>query len=162
MKKVLGILFVMVIMAVSALAAPSDLEIVPVFYLEIVPVFLRIPEFVKLSVAPGDDGRFELFFDPAYPDVTVQDTVKLLAKANINYTVEVSSVNPVSGYESWAKLVNISIDTLATGFGTPGVVTFNTTATINWMMSVIDTLYLGPIPSATHIADVVFTISAML
>jgi len=149
MKKVLGILFVMVIMAVSALAAPSDLEIVP--------VFLRIPEFVKLSVAPGDDGKFELFFDPAYPDVTVQDTVKLLAEANINYTVEVSSVNPVSGYESWANLVNISIDTLATGFGTPGVVTFNTTATIN----VIDTLYLGPIPSATHIADVVFTISAM-
>lgn len=147
MKKVLGILFVMVIMAVSMLAASDSVT---------VPVYLNVPEFVRLSVAPGDDGQFNLAFDLLNPDASVQDTVALLAEANVAYIVN-SSVSEVAGYESWASLVNVSIDTLVSGFGSAGVVTFDTTATIN----VIDNLNLGTLTTTTKIADVIFTISSL-
>lgn len=148
MKKVLGILFVMVIMAVSMLAQVTDSATVP--------VYLNVPEFVRLSVAPGDDGQFNLVFDLLNPDATVQDTVALLAEANVSYGVA-SSVSEVTGYESWASLVNVSIDTSVIGFGSAGVVTFDTTATIN----VIDNLNLGTLTTNTKIADVIFTISSL-
>ncbi|WP_158526177.1 hypothetical protein, partial [Petrotoga sp. 9PW.55.5.1] len=143
-----GILFVMVIMAVSMLAQVTDSATVP--------VYLNVPEFVRLSVAPGDDGQFNLVFDLLNPDATVQDTVALLAEANVSYGVA-SSVSEVTGYESWASLVNVSIDTSVIGFGSAGVVTFDTTATIN----VIDNLNLGTLTTNTKIADVIFTISSL-
>ncbi|RAO98503.1 hypothetical protein PW5551_09590 [Petrotoga sp. 9PW.55.5.1] len=135
-------------MAVSMLAQVTDSATVP--------VYLNVPEFVRLSVAPGDDGQFNLVFDLLNPDATVQDTVALLAEANVSYGVA-SSVSEVTGYESWASLVNVSIDTSVIGFGSAGVVTFDTTATIN----VIDNLNLGTLTTNTKIADVIFTISSL-
>jgi len=152
MKKVLGILFVMVIMAVSALAAPSDLEIVP--------VYLNVPPFVRLSVDPSDpDGQFNLSFDPANSNLWLGDTVTLLAEANVSYTVS-SSVVPVAGYDNWVSLVMVVIDPSVSELGHPGSVTFDTTASM-YLGSMLNFPEWGAIPLPTHIADVVFTISAI-
>ncbi|HPZ75179.1 MAG TPA: hypothetical protein PK723_05155 [Candidatus Pacearchaeota archaeon] len=148
MKKVLGILFVMVIMAVSALAVVTDSATVP--------VFLDFPEFVRLSVAPGDDGQFNLgFFSD--PQVSLKgDIVKLLAEANVGYGVT-SLVTPVPGYENWANSLVVMIDYLTPGFGQPGSVIFNAGISIP---STINILELGAVGDETHIADVTFTISS--
>ncbi|PNR92587.1 hypothetical protein [Petrotoga sp. 9PWA.NaAc.5.4] len=146
MKKILGIVVLMIVMAVSALAISDTAT---------VPVYLNVPAFVRLSVNDSD-GQFDLVFNPATPASTVADTVALLAEANVNYSIN-HSVTPVSGFESWANLVNISIDTSVSGYGTPGNVTFNTTASIN----VLNNLSLGTVPAGTKIADVVFTISSL-
>ncbi|WP_158526186.1 hypothetical protein, partial [Petrotoga sp. 9PW.55.5.1] len=144
-----GILFVMVIMAVSMLAASDSVT---------VPVYLNVPEFVRLSVAPGDDGQFNLAFDLLNPDASVQDTVALLAEANVAYIVT-SSVTEVAGYGAWVdpNVFSVSIDNSVSGFGAAGSVTFNTTATIN----VLDNLNLGSVADGTKIADVTFTISSL-
>ena len=146
MKKILGIVVLMMVMAVSALAVSDTAT---------VPVYLNVPAFVRLSVNDSD-GQFDLVFNPATPASTVEDTVALLAEANVNYSID-STVTAVSGFESWANLVSISIDTSVSGFGTPGNVTFNTTAYIN----VVDNLDLGTVSANTKIADVVFTISSL-
>ncbi|HOK16208.1 MAG TPA: hypothetical protein PKZ30_03515 [Defluviitoga tunisiensis] len=147
MKKILGIVVLMMVMTVSALAVSDSAT---------VPVYLNVPEFVRLSVDENDDGEFNLVFDPADPESTVEDTVALLAEANVSYTVS-SIVNLVRGYADWANLINVTIDKSVTGFGLPGEVSFNATAYIN----VIDHLNLGTVPADTHIADVVFTISSI-
>ncbi|HOL87246.1 MAG TPA: hypothetical protein PLK32_07825, partial [Defluviitoga tunisiensis] len=113
------------------------------------------PEFVRLSVDENDDGEFNLVFDPADPESTVEDTVALLAEANVSYTVS-SIVNLVRGYADWANLINVTISS-ASGFGAPGTVTFDTTATLD----VFGNINLGTVPADTHIADVVFTISSI-
>jgi len=153
MKKVLGLAVLMMVMlvSVSGLAqATSDSTTTTV------PVFLNVPAFVRLTLNDADN-QFNLEFDPAYPYSTVEDTVALLAEANVNYTVT-SSVAPVSGYEDWAELLQITPNTDNPFNGAPGSTTFNTTATIN----VIDNLDLGTVPPDTKIADVTFTISASL
>lgn len=146
MKRFLGICAILVVLAVSVLAV-SDAETVP--------VYLNVPAFVRITIN-DIDGEFNLVFDPANPEGTVEDTVALLAEANVNYTVS-SAVNPVTSYTDWANLIEITIDTGTTGFGLPGSVTFNTTATLN----VIDNLDLGTVTAGTKIADVVFTISSL-
>jgi len=146
MKRILGILSVLLVLAVSVLAVTDT---------ETVPVYLEVPAFVRITV-DDVDGVFNLVFDPADPESTVEDTVALLAEANVNYTVS-SFVNPVTGHTDWANLIQVTIDTGTTGFGLPGSVTFDTTATLN----VIDNLDLGTVPADTHIADVVFTISSI-
>jgi len=146
MKKILGIVVLMMVMTVSALAVSDSAT---------VPVYLNVPEFVRLSVDENDDGEFNLVFDPADPESTVEDTVALLAEANVSYTVS-SIVNLVRGYADWANLINVTISS-ASGFGAPGTVTFDTTATLD----VFGNINLGTVPADTHIADVVFTISSI-
>lgn len=146
MKRILGILSVLLVLAVSVLAVTDT---------ETVPVYLEVPAFVRITVDDAD-GAFNLVFDPADPESTVEDTVALLAEANVNYTVS-SFVNPVTGHTDWANLIQVTIDTGTTGFGLPGSVTFDTTATLN----VIDNLDLGTVTAGTKIADVVFTISSL-
>jgi len=146
MKKILGIVVLMMVMTVSALAVSDSAT---------VPVYLNVPEFVRLSVDENDDGEFNLVFDPADPESTVEDTVALLAEANVSYTVS-SIVKLVRGYADWANLINVTISS-ASGFGAPGTVTFDTTATLD----VFGNINLGTVPADTHIADVVFTISSI-
>ncbi len=146
MKRILGILSVLLVLAVSVLAVTDT---------ETVPVYLEVPAFVRITV-DDVDGVFNLVFDPADPESTVEDTVALLAEANVSYTVS-SIVNPVTGYTDWANLINVTIDDSVSGFGLPGEVSFNATAYIN----VIDHLSYGTVPADTHIADVVFTISSI-
>ncbi len=146
MKRILGILSVLLVLAVSVLAVTDT---------ETVPVYLEVPAFVRITV-DDVDGVFNLVFDPADPESTVEDTVALLAEANVSYTVS-SIVNPVTDYTDWANLINVTIDDSVTGFGLPGEVSFNATAYIN----VIDHLSYGTVPANTHIADVVFTISSI-
>jgi hypothetical protein len=146
MKRFLGICAILVVLAVSVLAVTDT---------ETVPVYLNVPAFVRITIN-ASDGQFDLVFDPANPESTVEDTVALLAEANVNYTVS-SFVNPVTGHTDWANLIQVTIDTGTTGFGLPGSVTFDTTATLN----VIDNLDLGTVTAGTKIADVVFTISSL-
>jgi len=146
MKRFLGICAILVVLAVSVLAVTDT---------ETVPVYLNVPAFVRITINDSD-GQFDLVFDPANPESTVEDTVALLAEANVNYTVS-SFVNPVTGHTDWANLIQVTIDTGTTGFGLPGSVTFDTTATLN----VIDNLDLGTVTAGTKIADVVFTISSI-
>jgi hypothetical protein len=146
MKRFLGICAILVVLAVSVLAVTDT---------ETVPVYLNVPAFVRITINDSD-GQFDLVFDPANPESTVEDTVALLAEANVNYTVS-SFVNPVTGHTDWANLIQVTIDTGTTGFGLPGSVTFDTTATLN----VIDNLDLGTVTAGTKIADVVFTISSL-
>lgn len=146
MKKILGILSVLLVLAVSVLAVADT---------ETVPVYLEVPAFVRITVN-DHDRAFNLVFDPADPESTVEDTVALLAEANVNYTVT-SSITAETAYSNWANLINVTIDNSVTGFGLPGEVSFNATAYIN----VIDHLSYGTVPANTHIADVVFTISSI-
>jgi len=146
MKKILGILSVLLVLAVSVLAVADT---------ETVPVYLNVPAFVRITVDDAD-GAFNLVFDPANPESTVEDTVALLAEANVNYDVDFSLL-PVQSYSNWASLISVTIDDSVSGFGLPGEVSFNATAYIN----VIDHLSYGTVPANTHIADVVFTISSI-
>lgn len=152
MKKVLGIVVLMMVMAVSALAATDTAT---------VPVYLNIPEFVRLSVAPGDDGQFDLAFDPSNPDATVQDTVSLLAEANVNYDVELTSINPVGNYDDLANLITVSLDTtIDSNFGNPGNANLSATAVFDTQgyFELANPVVLN---QSTHIADVIFTISSL-
>ena len=146
MKKILGILSVLLVLAVSVLAVADT---------ETVPVYLEVPAFVRITVDEVD-GAFNLVFDPADPESTVEDTVALLAEANVNYRVD-TAVQTFTAYSNWASLISVTIDDSVTGFGLPGEVSFNATAYIN----VIDHLSYGTVPADTHIADVVFTISSI-
>ncbi len=150
MKRILGILSVLLVLAVSVLAVTDT---------ETVPVYLEVPAFVRITVVVPEDGVFNLVFDPAHPESTVEDKVALLAEANVSYTVS-SIVNPVAGYTDWANLINVTINLFgssASGFGAPGTVTFDTIATLD----VSGNINLGTVPANTHIADVVFTISSI-
>jgi hypothetical protein len=121
-----------------------------------VPVYLNVPEFVRLSVdSSSPDSQFDLVFDPANP-ANPTDTVKLLAEANVNYNVS-SSISPVTGYEDWAGLLKIAIDSEAEGFGGAGNVVFDVSATLD----VLGNLNLGALPTNTKIADVTFTIASI-
>ena len=146
MKRILGILSVLLVLAVSVLAVADR---------ETVPVYLEVPAFVRITVVDEVDGAFNLVFDPADPESTVEDTVALLAEANVNYRVD-TAVQTFTAYSNWASLISVTIDDSVTGFGLPGEVSFNATAYIN----VIDHLSYGTVPADTHIADVVFTISS--
>lgn len=146
MKRILGILSVLLVLAVSVLAVADT---------ETVPVYLEVPAFVRITVDEVD-GAFNLVFDPADPESTVEDTVALLAEANVNYRVD-TAVQTFTAYSNWASLISVTIDDSVTGFGLPGEVSFNATAYIN----VIDHLSYGTVPANTHIADVVFTISSI-
>lgn len=146
MKRILGILSVLLVLAVSVLAVADT---------ETVPVYLEVPAFVRITVDEVD-GAFNLVFDPADPESTVEDTVALLAEANVNYRVD-TAVQTFTAYSNWASLISVTIDDSVTGFGLPGEVSFNATAYIN----VIDHLSYGTVPADTHIADVVFTISSI-
>ncbi len=137
---------VLLVLAVSVLAVADT---------ETVPVYLEVPAFVRITVDEVD-GAFNLVFDPADPESTVEDTVALLAEANVNYDVDFSLL-PVQSYSNWASLISVTIDDSVSGFGLPGEVSFNATAYIN----VIDHLSYGTVPANTHIADVVFTISSI-
>lgn len=147
MKRILGILSVLLVLAVSVLVVADT---------ETVPVYLEVPAFVRITVVDEVDGAFNLVFDPAHPESTVEDTVALLAEANVNYDVDFSLL-PVESYSNWASLISVTIDDSVSGFGLPGEVSFNATAYIN----VIDHLSYGTVPANTHIADVVFTISSI-
>ncbi len=152
MKKVLGILFVMVIMAVSALAATDTAT---------VPVYLNVPEFVRLSVDENDDGRFDLYVDPAGPDLTVEDTVSLLAEANVYYDVVVEGINAVDSYDDLANLITVTLDkTVEDNFGNPGNAYLSATAVFDTQgyFELANPVVLN---QSTHIADVIFTISSL-
>ena len=149
MKRILGILSVLLVLAVSVLAVADT---------ETVPVYLEVPAFVRITVDEVD-GAFNLVFDPADPESTVEDTVALLAEANVNYDVDFSLL-PVQSYSNWASLISVTIDDSVSGFGLPGEVSFNATAYIN-VIDLIDHLSYGTVPANTHIADVVFTISSI-
>ena len=129
MKRILGILSVLLVLAVSVLAVTDT---------ETVPVYLEVPAFVRITV----DGAFNLVFDPADPESTVGDTVALLAEANVNYRVD-TDVQAFTAYSNWASLISVTIDDSVTGFGLPGEVSFNATAYIN----VIDHLSYGTVPA---------------
>jgi len=148
MKKILGlaVLMMVMLMSISGLAAEDT---------EIIPVYLNVPAFVRLSVASGDDGQFNLEFDIDDPDATISDTVALLAEANVSYNVT-SSVAPVSGYEDWEGLLHITPNDDNLFSGDAGNTVINATATIN----VIDNLNLGTLTPSTQIANVTFTISS--
>jgi len=146
MKRILGILSVLLVLAVSVLAVTDT---------ETVPVYLNVPAFVRITVNESDRA-FNLVFNPANPESTVEDTVALLAEANVNYTVT-SSITAETAYSNWVSLINVTIDNSVTGYGQPGKVRFKATAYIN----VIDHLSYGTVPANTHIADVVFTISSL-
>lgn len=148
MKRILGILSVLLVLAVSVLVVADT---------ETVPVYLNVPAFVRITVDEDEvDGAFNLVFDPANPESTVEDTVALLAEANVNYRVD-TAVQAFTAYSNWASLISVTIDDSVSGFGLPGEVSFNATAYIN----VIDHLSYGTVPADTHIADVVFTISSI-
>lgn len=152
MKKILGIVVLMMVMTVSALAVSDSAT---------VPVYLNIPEFVRLSVAPGDDGQFDLAFDPSNPDATVQDTVSLLAEANVNYDVEFDGINPVGNYDDLANLITVSLDTtIDSNFGNPGNANLSATAVFDTQgyFELANPVVLN---QSTHIADVIFTISSL-
>lgn len=146
MKRFLGICAILVVLAVSVLAVTDT---------ETVPVYLNVPAFVRITINDSD-GQFDLVFDPANPESTVEDTVALLAEANVNYRVD-TAVQAFTAYSNWASLISVTIDDSVSGFGLPGEVSFNATAYIN----VIDHLSYGTVPANTHIADVVFTISSI-
>jgi len=146
MKRFLGICAILVVLAVSVLAVTDT---------ETVPVYLNVPAFVRITINDSD-GQFDLVFDPANPESTVEDTVALLAEANVNYDVDFSLL-PVQSYSNWASLISVTIDDSVSGFGLPGEVSFNATAYIN----VIDHLSYGTVTAGTKIADVVFTISSL-
>lgn len=148
MKKVLSMVVLTMILAVSVLAATSNVT---------VPVYLNVPEFVRITI-DDIDGEFNLVFDPADPESTVEDTVALLAEANVYYNVT-SEVEAVTDYTDWVNLIQVTIDNTVSGFGAPGKVTFNTTAKITGE-DIIENLHLGTL-SNTKIADVVFTISSL-
>ena len=150
MKRILGILSVLLVLAVSVLAVTDT---------ETVPVYLNVPAFVRITVNESDRA-FNLVFNPANPESTVEDTVALLAEANVNYTVT-SSITAVQTYSDWASLINVTIDNSVTDFGQPGKVIFNTTAFFEVMDYLNSHLDLGTLDSGTHIADVVFTISSL-
>ncbi|WP_146050391.1 hypothetical protein [Petrotoga halophila] len=121
-----------------------------------VPVYLNVPEFVRLSVdSSSPDSQFDLVFNPATP-ANPSDTVKLLAEANVSYNVN-HSVTPVTGYSSWANKLQIAIDTSVSGFGGAGNVVFDVTATLD----VLGNLNLGSLTTNTKIADVTFTITSL-
>jgi len=148
MKKFLGLMVLMMVMliSVSGLAQVSDTEVV-------VPVFLNVPQFVRLSVAdPEADNAFNLVFDPTSPDAVISDTVQLLAEANVNYSIS-SEKEALAGYENWVELLNVTINNTVLGFGAPGSVTFDTTVTID-VINNLDTA----LPVNTQIANVTFTI----
>ncbi|MGY4687859.1 hypothetical protein [Petrotoga sp. DB-2] len=150
MKKVLVLVVLMMVMlvSISGLAQVSDSVDVP--------VYLNVPQFVRLSVDPtSPDSQFDLVFDPANP-ANPSDTVKLLAEANVSYNVTASQPAPVIGYEDWANLLQISIDSSVAGYGAAGNVVFDVTATLD----VLGNLNLGALTTTTKIADVTFTISA--
>ncbi|PNS01384.1 hypothetical protein X927_00830 [Petrotoga mexicana DSM 14811] len=150
MKKVLGLVVLMMVMlmSVSGLAQVSDTVNVP--------VFLNVPAFVRLSVDSSSiDSQFDLVFDPANP-ANPSDTVKLLAEANVSYNVT-SSVTAMAGYSIWSNLLQITIDTAAAGFGGAGNVVFDVTATLD----VLGNLNLGSLTPSTKIADVTFTIASI-
>ncbi len=147
MKKVLSMVVLMMILAVSVFAVTSDVT---------VPVYLNVPEFVRISTHPDDDGQFDLVFDPLYPDVEVQDTVTLVVEANVAYTLS-SSVTYAAGQSHWGSLIQVTLpDPQTTPYKT-GKNNFVVTAKIN----VIDHLMYGKVDPATKIADVVFTISSL-
>ena len=151
MKRILGILSVLLVLAVSVLAVADT---------ETVPVYLNVPAFVRITVDDAD-GAFNLVFDPANPESTVEDTVALLAEANVNYRVD-TAVQAFTAYSNWASLISVTIDDSVSGFGLPGKVSFNASADINVAdINVIDYLSYGTVPANTHIADVVFTISSI-
>ena len=151
MKKILGILSVLLVLAVSVLAVADT---------ETVPVYLEVPAFVRITVNEEVDGAFNLVFDPADPESTVEDTVALLAEANVNYDVDYSLL-PVQSYSNWANLISVTIDKSVSGFGQPGEVSFNATAYIN-VIDLIDHLSYVTVTAGTKIADVVFTISSSI
>ncbi|MDY6894860.1 MAG: hypothetical protein SVO01_05525 [Thermotogota bacterium] len=142
----MAVLMMVMLMSVSGLAA-SDTEIIE--------VYLNVPQFVRLSVASGD-GQFDLDFDIDNPDAVISDTVELLAEANVDYEVT-SSVTPVTDYEEWAGLLEITPNESSPFSGSEGNTVFDATATIN----VIDNLDLGALTTNTKIADVTFTISSL-
>jgi len=149
MKKVLGMAVLMMVMliSVSGLAVSDTVD---------VPVYLNVDPFVRLSVASGDDGQFDLDFDIDDPDAEISDTVELLAEANVDYEVT-SSVSPVTNYEEWAGLLEITPNESSPFNGDAGNTVINAIATIN----VIDNLNLGALTTNTKIADVTFTISSL-
>jgi len=89
MKRFLGICAILVVLAVSVLAVTDT---------ETVPVYLNVPAFVRITINDSD-GQFDLVFDPANPESTVEDTVALLAEANVNYDVDFSLL-PVQSYSN--------------------------------------------------------------
>ncbi|WP_147430597.1 hypothetical protein, partial [Petrotoga sp. HKA.pet.4.5] len=96
----MAVLMMVMLISVSGLAQVSDTVNVP--------VFLNVPAFVRLTVdTTSPDSQFDLVFDPANP-ANPTDTVKLLAEANVNYSVS-SSITPVTGYSSWTSLLLITI-----------------------------------------------------
>ena len=122
---------------------------------------MNIPEFVRWSVAPGDDGQFDLVFDPSNPDATVQDTVSLLAEANVNYDVEFDGINAVDNYNDLADLITVTLDTLIDdNFGNPGNANLSATAVFDTQgyFELANPVVLN---QSTHIADVIFTISSL-
>jgi hypothetical protein len=152
MKKVLGIVALMMVMAVSALAVVSDSATVP--------VYLNVPEFVRLSVHPEDDGQFDLYFDPADPDSTVEDTVSLLAEANVNYNVNFESINPVGNYGDLTNLISVSLDTtIDSNFGNPGNANLRATAVFD-TQGYFELDNPVVLEESSQIAEVIFTISA--
>lgn len=150
MKKVLSLAVLMMVMLISVSGLSQVEDSVDV------PVYLNVPEFVRLSVASGDDGQFDLEFDIDDPDAAISDTVALLAEANVSYNVT-SSVAPVSGYEDWEALLHITPNDDNLFSGDAGNTVINATATIN----VIDNLNLGTLTPSTKIADVTFTITSL-
>lgn len=148
MKRSLAVLFMMMLVVSILFGVEAQ---------EIVPVYLSVPEFVRLSIDESDpDGQFDLVFDFANPDATLQDTVKLLAEANVDYTITYQ-VYAIIGYQGLLPYISISIDTSGS-FGEPGSWTFDTTATMD-PSGIIDNLDLGTLTNK-HIAQVYFTISS--
>lgn len=151
MKKILGIVVLMMVMTVSALAATDTAT---------VPVYLNVPEFVRLSVDENDDGRFDLYVDPAGPDLTVEDTVSLLAEANVNYNVNFESINPVGNYGDLTNLISVSLDTtIDSNFGNPGNANLRATAVFD-TQGYFELDNPVVLEESSQIAEVIFTISA--
>jgi len=159
MKKVLGMAVLMMVMlvSVSGLAVEDSVDNIP--------VYLNVPEFVRLSVDP-DDEDFSFTYNPTDLNVhSLSDTVALVAEANVGYTVD-SNV----GYQgNWGNLVNITIDTLPTTgqttlpvssgtFGSAGVCEFEATANLSFLD--LDGVLSQGILTNAYIADVTFTISS--
>jgi len=151
MKKILGIVVLMMVMTVSALAVSDSAT---------VPVYLNVPEFVRLSVDENDDGEFNLIFHPTDPDSIVEDTVVLLAEANVYYDVELTSINPVGNYGYLIDLIDVSLDkTIDSNFGNPGNANLRATAVFD-TQGYFELDNPVVLEESSQIAEVIFTISA--
>jgi len=166
MKKVLGLVVLMMVMLMSVAGLAVD-----------VPVYLNVPAFVSLSLAEGEDGQFNWSINYTSEQSNLTDTITLEASANVSYTItpslSIQVTNDTNSTNDWYDILNsgnINDLTLNSSHGVyvvynptngtlniPGEAVFNATASLEGYS--LETLLLaGPIDQ--QVATITFTISS--